>query len=57
MDSKTTTVILDKKKDCKGSVCFETKDIKAAMSSAYINRIFGPINDAQKIEVTIKVIG
>jgi len=56
MDKKTE-VILEKKKDCKGSVCFETKDIKAAMSSAYINRIFGPVNDAQKIKVTIEVIG
>lgn len=53
---KTTTVILEKKKDCKGSVCFENKDTLAHLSSAYINRTFTAIGTAKKIKVTIEVV-
>lgn len=56
MDTKTTTVVLDKKKDCKGSVCFENKDTLAHLSSVYINRTFGAVNNAKKVKVTIEVI-
>ena len=52
--SKSVTV-LRKKKDCKGSVCFENKDPKAALSSVYVNRIMSGINEAQEITVTIEV--
>lgn len=54
--AKTITVELTKKKDCKGSVCFETKDNLAELSSVYVNRIFPAINSAQKVRVTVEVI-
>ena len=56
MDTKTTTVELTKKKDCKGSVCFENKDTVTAVSSIYINRSFAAVNNAKKVRVTIEVV-
>lgn len=53
MAQKTTTVELVKKKDCKGSVCFENKDNLAAVSSLYVNRSFAEINGANKIKVMV----
>lgn len=50
------TVELVKKKDCKGSVCFETKDTVCVMNSAYINRSFAAINNAKKVRVTVEVV-
>jgi hypothetical protein len=52
-----SVTVLTKKKDCKGSVCFENKDPKAALSSAYVNRIMSGINEAETITVTIEVGG
>lgn len=48
---------LVKSKDCKGSVRFDNKDPKAALSSVYVNRIMPGINDASEITVTIEVAG
>lgn len=53
---KKVTVELVKKKDCKGSVCFENKDNLAALSSVYVNRSFASINNAKKVLVTIEVV-
>lgn len=56
MDTKTTTVELVKKKDCKGSVCFENKENVIALSSVYVNRSFAAINNAKRVKVTIEVV-
>jgi hypothetical protein len=53
---KSTTIELEKSKDCKGSVRFDNADTKAVVSSIYINRIFPAINDAKKVRVTIEVL-
>lgn len=57
MKDKTASVELTKKKDCKHSVAFETDENGAALSGAYINRSMPGIAEAQKIRVTVEIIG
>ena len=50
------SIQLIKDKDCKGSVCFKTKDNLAPLSSIYVNRTFVEIATAQNIRVTIEIL-
>lgn len=57
---KTVTIKMTKTKDCKGSVRFDAPAPPPgappnALDNVYVSRIFAPINDAQTIEVEIRV--
>lgn len=57
MSGKIQTVELTKDKDCKGSVRFATTDDKAPVSNVYISRQWAEIGAAQRVKVTVEIVG
>ena len=54
---KTVVVEMNKDKDCKGSVRFTTTEPLQAVDNVYVSRIMEGINGAQRIRVTVEIIG
>ena len=57
MANKTVTIVLQKDKDCKGSVRFVTADPKAPITNVYVSRELEGVNNAKTVKVTVEVEG
>jgi len=60
-NTKPAVVEMTKEKDCKGSVKFSTKaeqpNALVAVDNLYVARSMDGINGAQRIRVTVEIIG
>ena len=55
-DKNPNVILLQRDKECKGSVRFATPDDTAAITNAYVSRSLPGVNSARQIRITIEVL-